>query len=793
MKISVITPSFNQAQFLPFNLASVRSQSWQDIEHIIVDPGSTDGSTEIARRATGVTLVNEPDRGQSHGISKGFARSSGDVLVWLNSDDLYPDDGVIEAVAQSFEANPDVDIVYGNVNFVDRHGAFLRKGFVNDITETLLESFEYQVGIVQPGVFLRRRTFEEIGGPSEEFEYCMDYEYWVRLASAGFRWKHLPRILAHHRWWEGMKTSSRRDLSLVEHFKVCARHFGYVHWKWLDRFADYLCTKQDGVVHLASSVPTEAKATALRLTIDKFVTQEMLRNLEQSSNPKMVATLQYVHHHRPERRRIYFTEDELEIISEHADDPKSKERVAWNTFDASASDGNHYLAYHVPNNFHRYFRRSWHQAQLERTRHAIDRLSYARRGDVCVIVGNGPSLCKSDLSLLENVDTIISNFAQISEDLRRHGDILTVVNDMVAMQGSIDFNASPITKIVPFWLGNYFNENDRTFFTNATVRPAFGQNFSNSASWRSTVSFYNMQLAYALGYRTALLIGFDHSYVQPQNVVEGALIRQQDDDENHFDPRYFKGKDWQAADTVNMGKVYLVAKAAYEAAGREIVNCTVGGSLEVFRRGDLAAELDSAMQQVVSAAEPSIRKANSAHPKLLMIDSTPLDHLSATGQLKKVLLGRWPANRFLQVSHDGGTAPLRTLTIGETGAQRLNHHEDVDAVLTSCRAFDPDVIYFRPIDSWPLLAFAERAVAALGKPLVLHMMDDWPERLREADPTRFALFDASLRRLISASVERLSIGEAMSNEYERRYGYSFVPLGNGVDTRPAPIRFTRHN
>lgn len=564
-----------------------------NIEHIVVDPGSKDGSTEIARQAPGVTLIAEPDRGQSDGISKGFSRSTGDILVWLNSDDFYPDEHVLASVVQCFLENPDVDIVYGDVNFVDESGAFLRKGFVNKNSDQLLDSFQYQVGIVQPGVFWRRRVFEEIGGPSDAFEYCMDYELWVRMASKGYKWKYLPKVLAHHRWWGGMKTSSRRDLSLKEHFKVCDRYFGYAHWKWLDRYADYLCSNQDGVVNHASSINAEEKAAAIRLVVDEVITQEMLRKLSTSSEVEQVATHQYIATHYPEKNRVYFEQDELKIASERSDDPKASQRVAWNIFDVETEAGSHLSAYHVPDNFDRYFDKSWHLHQLDRANSALKVLRKERRGDVCVIVGNGPSLRKSDLSLLENVDTIISNFAVMSPQLSRYAKILTVVNDLVARQGALDFNTSKFIKFVPFWLGNYFNADKNTYFVNATVKPEFGTDFVNSASWRSTVSFFNMQLAYAIGYRKVILIGFDNSYVQPQGVVEGVVINQLEDDENHFDARYFKGKDWQAADTVNMEKMYVVAKAAFEQDGREIVNCTVGGKLETFRRSDFSKELTS--------------------------------------------------------------------------------------------------------------------------------------------------------------------------------------------------------
>jgi GT2 family glycosyltransferase/glycosyltransferase involved in cell wall biosynthesis len=783
MKISIITPSFNQAQFLPFNLSSVRAQKGGCVEHIIVDPGSKDGSTGIARQAEGVVLIAEPDRGQSDGICKGFGRSTGEVLTWLNSDDFYPDSEVVSEVLKVFEQNPDIDVVYGDVNFVDEKGKFLRKGFVNPDETGLLQSFEYQVGIVQPGLFLRKRVFDQVGGPSEEFEYCMDYEYWVRIAKAGFKWKYVPRVLAHHRWWDGMKTSFRRDLSLREHFKVCDRYFGYVHWRWLDRYAEYLCSKQDGIVNHATEIPAAEKANGIRRAIDEIVTEEMLRILDQSQDPEKVETKQYIKRNYPQKKRIYYADGELDITAEHAGAPNAFERVAWHIFNAATRDGRQFSAYHVPGNFDRYFDRGWHRRQLARTKGALDKMARDRRGDTCIIVGNGPSLRNSDLFLLANVDAIVSNFAAMSPELNRYAKILTVVNDLVAKQGAVDFNANRITKVMPFWLANYLNEDKNTFFVDATVRPEFGTEFVSAASWRSTVSFFNMQLAYALGYRKVILIGFDHSYVQPRDVVEGDVISQKGDDENHFDPRYFKGKDWQAADTVNMEKMYVLAKAAFEADGREIVNCTVGGRLEVFRRGYLATELGD-RYTTTSRAATSNSPSNMHFPRLLLIDSTPVGGPSATGQIKQMFLDEWPADRLMQIYEEAGALRLERFSGNSPVASGLTRAE----LLIACRKFRPDVIYFRPVDSDQLFEFAEVAVNDLARPLVIHMMDDWPDRLRAQHPVRHAKLDRSLRDLLSRASRRLSISDAMSEAYLNRYGLSFLPLANGIDVDLFPAK-----
>lgn len=590
MRLSVISPSFNQAQFLPDNLKSVGGQTHADIEHIVVDPGSTDGSREIAGKSERVTLIAEPDSGQSDGICKGFARSTGDILTWLNSDDFYPADDIAAAVVKAFEENPDADVIYGDVNFVGEQQEFLRKGFINPRADELLKSFQYQVGIVQPGVFMRREVFDKIGGPSQSFEYCMDYEYWVRIASEGFKWKKLDKVLAHHRWWGGMKTSRGRGDSLIEHFRVCSHYFGYIHWKWLDRYAEYRLTAVDGVVNHASAVDEEAKGRIAREVIERYVTQAMLRKLRQSDDKEHVDTLNYVEKWGGDSaRQIYFEAGDIEITSETSDDPHAAQRPAWNIFDATSSSGDHFKAYHVPQNFDRYFAAEWYRNHVDSAGARMRALP--RRGDICVVVGNGPSLNKSDLSLLAHADVIISNFAITSERVAKYATYVTVVNDLVAKQGTVEFNRCETTKIVPFWLTNYVNPTAETIFVPATVKPVFNGDPNEIFSWRSTVSFFNMQLAFALGYQKVILIGFDHSYVQPEGVKEGDSIVQKANDDNHFDPGYFRDRTWQAADTGNMEKMYVLVREAYEKAGREIVNCTAGGKLEVFRRGSLKQEI----------------------------------------------------------------------------------------------------------------------------------------------------------------------------------------------------------
>lgn len=288
--VSVITPSFNQSRFLPYTLDSVAAQTHAKIEHIVVDPGSTDGALEIARNELGVRLINEPDDGQADGINKGFAAATGDVLCWLNSDDLYANNRVIEEVVAVFDANPDVDVVYGRADFVDEQGEFLRHGFVTPEAKALPTSLQYQVGIVQPSVFFRSRVVESVGALDSSFEFTLDYEFWVRLALAGARWQYLDRVLSYHRWWGEMKTASRRGESYIEHFRTVKNHFGYVHHQWIERYTDYLLTGADGVV-------THVKADAVdKQRVMGGLHREWNAQLLEASephvtNPEQLATL----------------------------------------------------------------------------------------------------------------------------------------------------------------------------------------------------------------------------------------------------------------------------------------------------------------------------------------------------------------------------------------------------------------------------------------------------------------------------------------------------------------------
>ncbi len=152
--VSIITPSYNQAQFLEETIRSVISQDYAGIEYIIIDGGSTDGSVEIIRQYASRVAhwVSEPDQGQADAINKGFQRATGDIVTWLNADDVYVTRDAIRLVVMAFQAHPHADIVYGDAMTIDEQGYVRRVRLLPDFDPQLLLRTCY---LVQPAVFLR--------------------------------------------------------------------------------------------------------------------------------------------------------------------------------------------------------------------------------------------------------------------------------------------------------------------------------------------------------------------------------------------------------------------------------------------------------------------------------------------------------------------------------------------------------------------------------------------------------------------------------------------------------------
>jgi GT2 family glycosyltransferase len=181
--VSIITPSFNQAKYLEQTMRSVLDQNYPAIEYIVIDGASSDGSLEIIKKYADKLAwwISEKDGGQAEAINKGFARASGDVVGWLNSDDYYLPD-TISAAVKVFEDNPDVVLVYGNMLAVDEHGKTFNTLKYKQLSLEDLLCFQI---IGQPAVFMRRSALQKTSGLDPSFHYLLDHLLWIQLAQHG--------------------------------------------------------------------------------------------------------------------------------------------------------------------------------------------------------------------------------------------------------------------------------------------------------------------------------------------------------------------------------------------------------------------------------------------------------------------------------------------------------------------------------------------------------------------------------------------------------------------------------
>jgi len=222
--VSIITPSYNQARFLPDTIQSVLSQDYPDKEYIIVDGASTDGSAEIIQRYASQLAwwVSEPDQGQTDALNKGFAHASGEILAWLNSDDTYIPGAISQAV-ELLQAHPEVSMVYGDANLIDEHGAILGRfpARQTDLHRLLRGS----VHIPQQTTFFRNSYWQQVGPLDPSFHFAMDYDLWVRLARLA-PFLYVPRLWANFRLHGEGKSITMDDRCYPEMIRVYQRERG---------------------------------------------------------------------------------------------------------------------------------------------------------------------------------------------------------------------------------------------------------------------------------------------------------------------------------------------------------------------------------------------------------------------------------------------------------------------------------------------------------------------------------------------------------------------------------------
>ena len=227
-KVTVVTPSYQQAAYLERTIRSVLDQDYPNLEYIVIDGGSTDGSREVIERYADrlAYWVSVPDAGQTHAINKGFNRGTGEVFAWLNSDDTY-EPGAIRRAVEALRAAPDCSFVYGDCSFIDADDRVI--GRFNAKQTDLNALRRGSVHIPQQAFFFRAELWERVGPLDQDIWFAMDYDLWLRLAAIapyryfpGAVWANFrlhadaKTIVADERCWRDMLTiHTRNDESAV--------------------------------------------------------------------------------------------------------------------------------------------------------------------------------------------------------------------------------------------------------------------------------------------------------------------------------------------------------------------------------------------------------------------------------------------------------------------------------------------------------------------------------------------------------------------------------------------------
>ena len=222
MKISIITITYNSAKTIQRALESVQSQTYQDIEHIIVDGASKDGTRELieayAKKHTNVRWISEPDKGIYNALNKGIHLATGDVIGFVHSDDILYAPDSISHIAEAF-AQQDIQVVYGDLQYV-REGKVTRRWRSNDFNPA---SLKYGWMCPHPTMYVRREVYQQVGDYDEWFSISADYDMILRIFKSGFKSKYLPEVLVSMEVGGASNKNTRARLSKTQEDFIALR------------------------------------------------------------------------------------------------------------------------------------------------------------------------------------------------------------------------------------------------------------------------------------------------------------------------------------------------------------------------------------------------------------------------------------------------------------------------------------------------------------------------------------------------------------------------------------------
>jgi glycosyltransferase involved in cell wall biosynthesis/Flp pilus assembly protein TadD len=296
-KISVVTPTYNQGTYIEQTIRSVIDQEYPNFEHVVIDGGSTDGTTAVLKHYPHLRWISEKDRGQSDALNKGLRMATGDIIAWINSDDWY-EPGVFGAIAEFFAQNPDKNVVMGNCNLINEQGEIFdtvinhERGFGALKTHWIARSIP-----TQPAIFFRKKLLDEFGLLDESLHFAMDYDLWMRFATKN-RFYHLDRTVANYRFHSEAKGGDQDWSKFVPEWEaVCSRYaspavsvvipcYNYAHYL-SDAVASVIGqTLQDFEIIIVNDGSTDNSQEVAEKLIASFPTHTIrLINTPNSGNP----------------------------------------------------------------------------------------------------------------------------------------------------------------------------------------------------------------------------------------------------------------------------------------------------------------------------------------------------------------------------------------------------------------------------------------------------------------------------------------------------------------------------
>lgn len=566
LRISIVTPNFNGAAFIDETLKSVVSQNYPNLDFIVVDGASKDASLSIIRKYEShiSTLIVEPDKGHADALNKGFAAATGEILGWINSDDiLLP--GALSFIDRLFRARPDIEWITGRPSSMDEAGKIGWIGPLRAWSRLRFLSGDNK-WIQQESTFWRRSLWRRAGGELDlRYSVANDFDLWRRF----FR---------------------HAELHAVD------RHLGCFRIRGGQRSTIFRSRYEDEI---------------------RSILDEELNGLEpdfRSAFSELLPT----------------SADRLRSVTEIADDKRFAicdppvvrpgEAFGWSI----KSD--------IPTVAAGVAMPIWQAAVPSDLRRFKD----LHKGERCFVMGNGPSLNQTNLSLLDGETVFACNavfllFDRIAWRPRYYACVDSrVLPDRAAEIGAmLDENPS-MQGFFPTFIQDHAADRRRRA-TKMIVAPDHNRHFFNEApnsldrlphsmfSYDAndvviqpfTVAITMLQLAAYMGFSEIILIGCDTNYIVPDTVRrEGdgpdkgiALTSSRDDDPNHFDRRYFgKDRKWHDPQPDRMILHYEHAKAALDAIGVRVYNATVGGRLEVFPRRSLESFFEPNRRSPVARA-----------------------------------------------------------------------------------------------------------------------------------------------------------------------------------------------